>query len=153
MDVRAALKSQYHGAFRMLRECVDVCPDALWTAGKFPREFWKIAYHAAFLALPALPSEQARLDATRVVFDIQRQARVDLPTDGELYRYDINHPDTNGMIDYFIRSMEGVTTNIGRSGAEAFRACKWAIDELKQITPIWKLEQTPQGEVWVEEHP
>lgn len=37
--------------------------------------------------------------------------------------------------------------------AEAFRACKWAIDELKQITPIWKLEQTPEGEVWVEEHP
>jgi molybdopterin synthase catalytic subunit len=37
--------------------------------------------------------------------------------------------------------------------AEAFRACKWCIDELKQITPIWKLEQTPEGEVWVEEHP
>jgi molybdopterin synthase catalytic subunit len=37
--------------------------------------------------------------------------------------------------------------------AEAFRACKWAIDELKQITPIWKLEHTPHGEVWVEEHP
>ena len=37
--------------------------------------------------------------------------------------------------------------------AEAFRACRWAIDELKQITPIWKLEHTPDGEVWVEEHP
>jgi len=37
--------------------------------------------------------------------------------------------------------------------AEAFRACKWAIDELKQITPIWKLEHTLEGEVWVEEHP
>ena len=37
--------------------------------------------------------------------------------------------------------------------AEAFRACKWAIDELKQITPIWKLEHSPEGEVWVEEHP
>lgn len=37
--------------------------------------------------------------------------------------------------------------------AEAFRACKWAIDELKQITPIWKLEHTPEGEVWAEEHP
>ena len=37
--------------------------------------------------------------------------------------------------------------------AEAFRACKWVIDELKQITPIWKLEHTPEGEVWVEEHP
>jgi len=37
--------------------------------------------------------------------------------------------------------------------ADAFRACQWAIDELKQITPIWKLEHTPDGEVWVEEHP
>ncbi|MDF0674827.1 MAG: molybdenum cofactor biosynthesis protein MoaE [Nitrospira sp.] len=37
--------------------------------------------------------------------------------------------------------------------ADAFLACKWAIDELKQITPIWKLEHTPEGEVWVEEHP
>lgn len=37
--------------------------------------------------------------------------------------------------------------------AEAFRACQWAISELKRITPIWKLEHTPDGEVWVEEHP
>lgn len=37
--------------------------------------------------------------------------------------------------------------------AEAFRACQWAISELKRITPIWKLEHTPEGEVWVEEHP
>ena len=37
--------------------------------------------------------------------------------------------------------------------AEAFHACQWAIDELKRITPIWKLEHTPEGEVWVEEHP
>jgi molybdopterin synthase catalytic subunit len=37
--------------------------------------------------------------------------------------------------------------------ADAFKACKWCIDELKQITPIWKLEKTPNGEVWVEQHP
>ena len=37
--------------------------------------------------------------------------------------------------------------------ADAFRACEWCIDELKKITPIWKLEETPDGEVWVEEHP
>ncbi|RMH36098.1 MAG: molybdenum cofactor biosynthesis protein MoaE [Nitrospirae bacterium] len=36
---------------------------------------------------------------------------------------------------------------------DAFQACQWCIDELKQITPIWKLEHTPEGEVWVEEHP
>ncbi len=36
---------------------------------------------------------------------------------------------------------------------EAFRACRFCIDELKRITPIWKREATPDGEVWVEEHP
>lgn len=72
--------------------------------------------------LKALPSEQAVTDATRVTFDIQRQAGIDLPTDGELYRSDINHPETNGMIDYFVGEMGGVSTAIGRSDGEAFRA-------------------------------
>jgi molybdopterin synthase catalytic subunit len=36
---------------------------------------------------------------------------------------------------------------------EAFKACRFCIDALKRITPIWKKETTPDGEVWVEEHP
>lgn len=80
------------------------------TVGSYPVPDW----------LAALPSEQARLDATRVVFDIQRQAGIDLPTDGELYRFDVNHPDTNGMIEYFIRPMGGVRAQIGRADAEQF---------------------------------
>jgi molybdopterin synthase catalytic subunit len=36
---------------------------------------------------------------------------------------------------------------------EAFLACRFCIDELKRITPIWKKETTPEGVVWVEEHP
>ena len=36
---------------------------------------------------------------------------------------------------------------------EAFAACRWCIDELKQITPIWKKEITTEGDFWVEEHP
>ena len=36
---------------------------------------------------------------------------------------------------------------------EAFKACRFCIDELKRITPIWKKETTPEGENWVEEHP
>lgn len=36
---------------------------------------------------------------------------------------------------------------------EAFKACRFCIDELKKITPIWKKETTPDGDVWVEEHP
>jgi 5-methyltetrahydropteroyltriglutamate--homocysteine methyltransferase len=71
--------------------------------------------------LAALPSEQSLGDATRVVFDIQRQAGVDLPTDGELYRFDVNHPDTNGMIDYFVRRLGGIRYETGRRDAAAFR--------------------------------
>lgn len=37
--------------------------------------------------------------------------------------------------------------------ADAFEACRWGIDELKQIVPIWKKEKTTEGEIWVEEHP
>lgn len=36
---------------------------------------------------------------------------------------------------------------------DAFDACRWCIDELKQIVPIWKKEKTAEGEIWVEEHP
>ena len=81
------------------------------TVGSYPVPDW----------LVALPTEQARIDATRVVFDIQRQAGIDLPTDGELYRFDVNHPDTNGMIDYFLRPMGGIRSVVGRSDHEAFR--------------------------------
>lgn len=82
------------------------------TVGSYPVPDW----------LAALPSEQAVADATRVIFDTQRQAGIDLPTDGELYRFDINHPDTNGMIDYFVGSMGGIDTCVGRSDLEAFQA-------------------------------
>ncbi len=80
------------------------------TVGSYPLPDW----------LAALPSEQARMDATRVVFNIQRDAGIDLPTDGELYRFDINHPDTNGMIDYFVAPMSGISTRLGRTAWEAF---------------------------------
>ena len=33
--------------------------------------------------------------------------------------------------------------------AEAFAACRFAIDRLKQIVPIWKKEYFAGGEVWV----
>ena len=58
--------------------------------------------------LMAAPSEQALIDATRVVIATQEEAGVDVVCDGELYRFDINHPETNGMIEYFVRPMDGV---------------------------------------------
>jgi 5-methyltetrahydropteroyltriglutamate--homocysteine methyltransferase len=70
--------------------------------------------------LTALPSQQALSDATRVVFKIQEMAGIDVVVDGELYRFDINHPDTNGMIEYFIRPMSGVRSKITRLDIEEF---------------------------------
>ena len=36
--------------------------------------------------------------------------------------------------------------------AEAFAACRFAIDRLKEIVPIWKKEHTDDGAVWIEDH-
>ena len=33
---------------------------------------------------------------------------------------------------------------------EAFQACMYVIDELKQRVPIWKKETTPEGDYWIE---
>src|SRR5215213_4141844 len=82
------------------------------TVGSYPVPDW----------LAALPSEQALTDATRVVFNLQRQAGIDLPTDGELYRFNVNHPDTNGMIVYFVHKLGGVRAEVGRRDTAAFRA-------------------------------
>lgn len=82
------------------------------TVGSYPLPDW----------LSALPSEQALTDATRVVFDTQRQAGIDLPTDGELYRFDVNHPDTNGMIEYFVHRLGGCDARVGRLDSARFRA-------------------------------
>lgn len=81
------------------------------TVGSYPVPDW----------LVALPSEQVLVDATRVIFSHQRQAGIDLPTDGELYRFDVNHPDTNGMIENFVHRLGGVRREVGRADTEAFR--------------------------------
>ena len=71
--------------------------------------------------LRALPTAQSVVDATRLVIHTQRSAGIDLPTDGELYRFDVNHPDTNGMIEYFTGRLGGLRTAIGAGDARAFR--------------------------------
>ncbi len=80
------------------------------TVGSYPIPDW----------LANSPSEQAVIDATRVIFATQRDAGIDLPTDGELYRFDVNHPDTNGMIDYFTSRIGGISYEVGRGLAEQF---------------------------------
>ena len=62
------------------------------------------------------------IDATRVVIHTQEQAGIDLVCDGELYRFDVNHPETNGMIEYFVKPMAGVRTGVTFDELVAYRA-------------------------------
>jgi len=48
VNVRAALKGQYHGALAMLKQAVERCPDHLWLSGEHPRTVWRVAYHTLF---------------------------------------------------------------------------------------------------------
>jgi hypothetical protein len=48
MEIKPALKGQYKAGLAMLRQCIERCPDDLWTSGEHPRTFWRIAYHGIF---------------------------------------------------------------------------------------------------------
>jgi 5-methyltetrahydropteroyltriglutamate--homocysteine methyltransferase len=72
--------------------------------------------------LVALPSEQALIDATRVVIQTQEQAGIDVVCDGELSRFDVNHPETNGMIEYFVRPMAGMRSAVTFDELVAYRS-------------------------------
>lgn len=48
MDVRSALKGQYHAAMGMLRQAIDHCPDELWNGGPYAVRFWRVAYHTLY---------------------------------------------------------------------------------------------------------
>jgi 5-methyltetrahydropteroyltriglutamate--homocysteine methyltransferase len=79
--------------------------------GSYPVPDWLRVY----------PNRQSLLDAIAVVLKTQENAGIDVVADGELSRFDVNHPETNGMIDYFIGQMGGVSTGVSREVLEAFR--------------------------------
>lgn len=72
--------------------------------------------------LTALPSTPNLRDAILVVLKTQELAGLDVISDGELSRFSVNHPETNGMIEYFLGPMEGVSTRLSREELAAFRA-------------------------------
>jgi 5-methyltetrahydropteroyltriglutamate--homocysteine methyltransferase len=72
--------------------------------------------------LAAMPSTPHLRDALLVVLKTQELAGVDVIADGELSRFDVNHPETNGMIEYFIRPMDGISGRLSREQVAEFRA-------------------------------
>ncbi|HYT11669.1 MAG TPA: cobalamin-independent methionine synthase II family protein [Candidatus Nitrosopolaris sp.] len=80
--------------------------------GSYPIPSWLVAH----------PGEQALKDATAVVLHLQELAGIDLVVDGELYRFDPDHPETNGMIEYFVRPLDGIRSDIRRADVDLFRS-------------------------------
>ncbi len=80
--------------------------------GSYPLPAWLAAY----------PSTPNLRDAILVVLKTQELAGLDVISDGELTRFDINHPETNGMIEYFVRPMGGISSRMGRQDVADFRA-------------------------------
>jgi 5-methyltetrahydropteroyltriglutamate--homocysteine methyltransferase len=72
--------------------------------------------------LSALPSTPNLRDAITVVLKTQEMAGLEVIADGELSRFDPNHPETNGMIDYFIAPMENISTQLSREELVMFRS-------------------------------
>lgn len=79
--------------------------------GSYPVPEWLRAY----------PTRPHLRDAVLTVLKTQELAGIDVITDGELSRWDVNHPDTNGMIENFIAPLDGVRTTLSRREVEEFR--------------------------------
>src|SRR5262249_44615918 len=71
--------------------------------------------------LAAMPSSPNLRDAILVVLKTQENAGIDVISDGELSRFNVNHPETNGMIDYFLGPMDGIDVHPSRQDISEFR--------------------------------
>lgn len=92
--------------------------------GSYPVPFW----------LRVFSTRESLRDAILAVLKIQELAGIDVVADGELYRWDINHAETNGMIEYFVRPMDGIST-------------RWTAEQLRQwqSQPEHRFRARPPG--------
>jgi 5-methyltetrahydropteroyltriglutamate--homocysteine methyltransferase len=79
--------------------------------GSYPVPMW----------LRVVSNRESLRDAMLAVLKTQELAGIDLVADGELYRWDINHAETNGMIDYFVRPLGGVRATLTHEELVAWR--------------------------------
>lgn len=79
--------------------------------GSYPVPAWLAAY----------PTSVHLHDAILVVLKTQELAGLDVIADGELSRFDVNHPETNGMIDYFVKPLGGVRAVLTTAELAEFR--------------------------------
>ena len=72
--------------------------------------------------LRAFSTREGLRDAILAVLKTQELAGIDVVCDGELYRWDINHAETNGMIDYFVKPLEGVQSELTYEQLQLWRS-------------------------------
>ena len=80
--------------------------------GSYPVPMW----------LRVISTRESQRDAILAVIKTQELAGIDVVADGELYRWDINHAETNGMIDYFVKPLHGVQAELTTDQLDAWRA-------------------------------
>jgi 5-methyltetrahydropteroyltriglutamate--homocysteine methyltransferase len=71
--------------------------------------------------LRVFSTRESLRDAMLAVIKTQELAGIDVVADGELYRWDINHAETNGMIDYFLRPMNGISADLTMDQLQRWR--------------------------------
>ncbi len=80
--------------------------------GSYPVPLW----------LRVMSTRESLRDAMLAVLKTQELAGIDVVADGELYRWDINHSETNGMIDYFVKPLGGVEPELTAAQLAAWRS-------------------------------
>ena len=66
-------------------------------------------------------SREGLRDAMLAVIKTQEMAGIELVADGELYRWDVNHAETNGMIDFFLKPLGGVNSDLTRDQLQVWK--------------------------------
>jgi 5-methyltetrahydropteroyltriglutamate--homocysteine methyltransferase len=72
--------------------------------------------------LRVFSTRESLRDAMLAVIKTQELAGIDVVADGELYRWDINHGETNGMIDYFLRPLRGISADLTAEQLQQWRS-------------------------------
>jgi len=80
--------------------------------GSYPVPLW----------LRVISNRESLRDAMLAVIKTQELAGIDVVADGELYRWDVNHAETNGMIDYFVKPLAGLQPELTHEQLQAWRS-------------------------------
>ncbi|HVL39980.1 MAG TPA: DinB family protein [Fimbriimonadaceae bacterium] len=118
MDVRTALKEQYHAGLAMLAQCIEKCPDELWTSSNGPdgpvRAFWRIAWHALYFTDNYLAQDVEAFEASAKAWPASISAKLGLHTgrravDVEPYELPLEaDPVTRAELREYLTYVDGV---------------------------------------------